>query len=130
VEKDMSNRELVQRMTEAFLKGDMATVQEYWSEDIVWYFPGRSMVAGVFHGKEAVVKHLSDAPRLGARLELTPRAFFGDEQYGVVLYELNTTRNGQTLVETRVMLCTIDNDKIIEVRIYPEDQYALDEFWS
>ena len=126
----MSNRALVKRMTEAFLRGDIATVKEYWSEDIVWYFPGRSMVAGVFHGKEAVVEHLSDASRLGARLELTPRAFFGDEQYGAVLYELNTTRNGKTLVETRVMLCTIVNDKVVEVRIYPQDQYALDEFWS
>ena len=126
----MSNRTLVKRMTEAFLRGDIATVKEYWSEDIVWYFPGRSQVAGVFHGKDAVVEHLSDASQLGARLELKPRAFFGDEQYGAVLYELHTTRNGKTLTETRVMLCRIVDDKIVEVRIYPQDQYALDEFWS
>jgi ketosteroid isomerase-like protein len=126
----ISNRELVQHMTEAFLRGDIAAVQECLSEDIIWYFPGRSIVAGVFRGKEAVLKHLSEPRRLGARLELTPRAFFGDEQYGVVLYELNTTRNGKTLTETRVMLCTIDNDKVVEIRIFTGDQYALDEFWS
>jgi len=126
----MSNRALVQRMTEAFLKGDMTTVQECLAEDIIWRFPGRSMIAGVFRGKEAVLKHLSEPRQLGVRLELIPRAFFGDEQYGAVLYELTSTRNSKTLTETRVMLCTIDNDKVIETQIYPEDQYALDKFWS
>jgi len=126
----MSNRVIVQRMTEAFLKGDMATVQECLAEDIIWRFPGNSMIAGVFHGKEAVLKHLSEPRQLGVRLELTPLAFFGDKQYGAVLYEITSTRKGKTLKETRVMLCTIDNDKVVETRIYVGDQYALDEFWS
>lgn len=126
----MSNRELVQRMTEAFLRGDFAAVQDCWADDIIWHFPGQSMIAGVFRGKEAVLEHLSEPRRFGGRLELTPRAFFGDEQYGAVLYEITSTRDGKTLTETRVMLCKIENDKVVETRIYPEDQYALDEFWS
>jgi len=126
----VSNRELVQHMTEAFLKGDIATVQDYWAEDIVWHFPGRSLISGVFRGKEAVLKHLSEPRRLGGRFELTPRAFFGDEQYGATLYEITSTLNGKTLTETRVMVCTIENDKVVETRIFPGDQYALDEFWS
>jgi len=117
-------------MTEAFLKGDIAAVQECWAEDIIWRFPGHSMMAGVFRGKEAVLKHLSEPRRLGGHFELTPRAFFGDEQYGAVLYEITSTRNGKTLKETRVMLCTIDNAKVVETQIYPGDQYALDDFWS
>jgi len=63
-------------------------------------------------------------------MKLTPRAFSGDEQYGAVLYEITSTRNSKTLTETRVMVCKIDNEKIVETRIYPEDQYALDDFWS
>ena len=124
------NRELVQRMTEAFLKGDIATVQDFWAEDIVWHFPGHSVLAGVFRGKEAVLKHLSEPRQLGGCFELTPRAFFGDEEYGAVLYETTSTRNGKSLTESRVMVCTIDNGKVVETRIYPGDQYTLDEFWS
>ena len=126
----MSNREIVQHMTEAFLKGDISTVQDFWAEDIVWHFPGHSQIAGVFHGKEAVLKHLSGPRRLGGSFQLTPLAFLGDERYGAVLYEITSTRNDKTLTETRVMVCKIDKDKIIETRIYPGDQYALDEFWS
>ena len=126
----LSNRELVRHMTEAFLRGDIAAVQDCWAEDIIWYFPGHSRIAGVFRGKEAVLKHLSEPRQLGGRFELTPRAFFGDEQYGAVLYEITSTRNDETLIETRMMVCKIDDNKVTETRIYPGDQYALDEFWS
>jgi ketosteroid isomerase-like protein len=116
-------------MTEAFLKGDVAAVQDYWSENIVWYFPGRSMLAGVFHGKQDVLNHLAPA-ELGASMKLTPLAYFGDEQYGAVLYEITSSLKGKTLTETRVMVCKISNEKVVETRIYPADQYALDDFWS
>ena len=75
----MSTRALVQCMTEAFLKGDMAAVQECLAEDIIWRFPGHSMITGAFHGKETVLKHLSEPRQLGVRLELSPRALFGDK---------------------------------------------------
>ena len=125
-----TNRQLIQRMTEAFLKGDIATVQDLWAEDIVWHFPGHSAIAGEFHGKEAVLNHLSEPRQLGGSFKITPRAFFGDEEYGAALYEITSTRNGKTLTETRVMVCTINNEKVVETRIYQGDQYALDEFWS
>ena len=115
-------------MTEAFNKGDISKILSYWSEDIVWIFPGRSIVAGVFRGKDEVLKHLAPPP--GASLELIPKAFFGDEDYGAVLYELKSTRNGKTLVETRVMVCKIKDAMVVETRIYVGDQYALDEFWA
>ena len=127
----MSNRALVKRVTEAFLKGDIAAVQECWAEDIIWRFPGHSMMAGVFRGKEAALEHLSEPRRLlGGHFESTSRAFFGDEQYRAVLYEITSIRNGKTLTETRVMLCTIDNTRVVETQIYSGDRYVLDEFWS
>jgi ketosteroid isomerase-like protein len=61
---------------------------------------------------------------------MTPKAFFGDEKYGAALYEITSARNGKTLAETRVMVCTIENGKVIETRIYTADQYSLDKFWS
>lgn len=124
------NRELMQRMTEAFSKGDVVAAQSYWAEDIIWYFPGRSGLAGVFRGKEGVLKHLIKPSKSGVDMKLTPRAFFGDDQYGAVLYEITSTLNGKALTETRVMVCKIVDEKVVETRIYPGDQYALDDFWS
>ena len=71
----VSNRDLVRQMTEAFLKGDITKVLELWHDDIVWYFPGRSIHAGVFRGKDKILAHL--APPLGASMELIPKAYLG-----------------------------------------------------
>lgn len=117
-------------MTEAFLKGDIKKVKDFWAEDIVWHFPGHSAFAGVFHGKDAVLDHLNAGNKLGGSFELSPRAFFGSEKYGAALYELISSRNGKTLNETRIMLCKIENKKVVETRIYTGDQYALDKFWA
>jgi len=73
-----------------------------------------------------VLKHL--APQPGASLELFPKAFLGDEEYGAALYELRSSLGDKTLIENRVMVCKIENAKVVETRIYPGDQYALDEF--
>ena len=124
----VSNRDLVKQMTEAFLKGDITKVQSLWHDDIVWYFPGRSIHAGVFHGKENILAHLAPPP--GASMKLVPRAYFGDGEYGAVLYETHTSMGDKTLVESRVMVCKIEDSKIVETRIYSGDIYAFDEFWE
>lgn len=46
------------------------------------------------------------------------------------MYEITSFRDGKTLNETRIMLCKIENKKVTEARIFPENQYALDEFWT
>ena len=124
----VSNRDLVRQMTEAFLKGDITKVLELWHDDIVWYFPGRSIHAGVFRGKDKILAHL--APPLGASMELIPKAYFGDDKYGAVLYETHTSIGDNTLVESRVMVSKIMDSKIVETRIYSGDIYAFDEFWE
>ena len=123
-----STRDLVKQMTEAFLKGDITKVLDLWHDDIVWYFPGRSIHAGVFHGKDKILEHLAPPP--GASFELLPKAYFGDDEYGAVLYETHSSLGDKTLVESRVMVCKIDDSKIIETRIYSGDIYAFDEFWE
>lgn len=109
-------------MIQAFLKGDIDTVKEFWAEDIKWYFPGHSRLAGVFHGKEKILKHLNVGSQIGGRFEMTPKAYFGDEEYGAALYELTPFYNEKTLNESRIILCKIENDKAIETRIYPANQ--------
>jgi ketosteroid isomerase-like protein len=123
-----SNRDLVKQMTEAFLKGDLTKVLSLWHDDIIWYFPGRSIHSGAFKGKDKILKHL--APPQGVSMELIPKAYFGDEEYGAVLYETHTIMGDKTLTESRVMVCKVDDSKIVETRIYSGDIYAFDEFWE
>ena len=77
-----ANRQLLHRMHKAFSKGDIATVKDCLADDIIWDFPGHSKIAGVFQGKEDVLKHLGEPQRLGGQSELKPKAFFEDKEYG------------------------------------------------
>ena len=42
------NEDLVRRGYEAFATGDMATLNEFFADDVVWHAPGRNELAGTF----------------------------------------------------------------------------------
>jgi uncharacterized protein len=48
------NVELMRRGYEAFAKGDLQTVGEILSDDIVWHAPGDNPLAGDYQGKDQV----------------------------------------------------------------------------
>jgi ketosteroid isomerase-like protein len=54
-----ANRVLVQDLTSAFLRGDLATVGSFFAPDAVWDFPGRSILNGVYTGPEQIVGFLA-----------------------------------------------------------------------
>jgi hypothetical protein len=105
----VSNKDLVKQMTDDFLKGDIKKVLDLWRDDIVWYFPGRSIHAGVFRGKNKILEHLTPPP--GASFELIPKAFFGDDDYGAVLYETHSRRGDKTPPEPTVKGWKRNKDK-------------------
>jgi uncharacterized protein len=49
------NEDLIRRGCEAFNKGDAATLRELFDAEIVWHFPGRSVLAGDHRGTDAVL---------------------------------------------------------------------------
>ena len=49
------NEDLIRRGYEAFNKGDAATLRELFDPEIVWHFPGRSVLAGDHRGTDAVL---------------------------------------------------------------------------
>ncbi len=46
--------ELVRRGYEAFNRADIATLSEIIDEEATWTTPGRSPIAGAYHGRDAV----------------------------------------------------------------------------
>jgi hypothetical protein len=51
---DHPNVELLRRGYAAYNTGDMATINELFADDIEWHVPGRSELAGDYHGKDEV----------------------------------------------------------------------------
>ena len=51
---DHPNATLLRKGYAAFGKGDMATLTDLFSEDVVWHLPGNNQLSGVHRGRDAV----------------------------------------------------------------------------
>src|SRR5215211_7009530 len=124
------NEELVRRGYEAFSKGDMETLRELFDPEIVWHFPGRSVLAGDHRGTDAVLGFFARTAELTAgtfRVEV--HEVVADDQHTVGLHLATGEREGRTLEDREVLVFHVRDGKVVEAWQYIEDQYAYDEFF-
>jgi ketosteroid isomerase-like protein len=125
------NEELVRRGYAAFAEGDMETLRELFDPEIVWHFPGRSVLAGDHRGPDAVLGVF------GRTMELTAGTFrvevhdvVADDQHTIGLHLATGEREGRTLEDREVLVFHLRDGKVVEVWQYIENQYTYDEFFS
>ncbi len=125
------NVALIQRGYAAFANRDMATLRDVFAEDAVWHFPGRSPLAGDHRGVDAILQFLGKLMQLsGGTFKVEARDVLVSDRHAVALQHATGTRNDKTLDITACQLFTIRDGKVVEIRGYYSDQYALDDFWS
>jgi ketosteroid isomerase-like protein len=119
------NEDLIRRGYEAFNKGDTHTLREVFDPEIVWHFPGRSVLAGDHRGTDAVLG------LFGRTMELTAGTFrvelhevVADDQHTVGLHLATGEREGRTLEDREVLVFHVRDNKVVEAWQYIEDQYA------
>ena len=125
------NEELVRKGYDAFMSGDMATLNDLFADDIKWHAPGRSQVSGDFRGKDEVFANLQKNMELtGGTFKLDIHALLADDEHAVALLRVSAEREGKTLKDNTVQVWHIKDGKVTESWLHPEDAYASDEFWS
>ena len=117
----------------AFYAGgdDAADLRSLLADDIVWHVPGRSPIAGHYHGHQEVLGYFG-ARRANAKatFRVLPRAILADDQYAVHLAGGQLERDGQLRTWRTVGVFRIAGDNIAECWLVPFDQYLFDELWS
>ena len=112
------------RAQAAFYAGgdDTATLRGLLAEDIAWHVPGRSPIAGHYHGHQEVLGYFA-ARRAHAKaaFRVLPRAILADGQL---------ERDGQLRTWRGVGVFRVADGKIAERWLVPFDQYLFDELWS
>jgi len=125
------NEDLVRKGYAAFGAGDMATLNELFSDDIVWHAPGRNQLSGDFHGKEEVFASFQKVAELtGGSFKLDIHTVLADDEHVVVMARAMAERNGRTLDDKSVQVFHVKDGKVTEQWLYPGDVYAGDEFWA
>jgi ketosteroid isomerase-like protein len=125
------NAKVVRRLYDTFARGDMETAKSCFVRDAVWHLPGRSPIAGDHQGVDAIIRFFGKLKELSGgtfKAELTD--VVANDRYAVALQHATGTRGTKRLDVTACQVMRIQDGKILEVRGYYSDQYALDDFWS
>jgi PPOX class probable F420-dependent enzyme len=125
--------EVFYRAQAAFYAGgdDIAALGGLLTDDIVWHVPGRSPIAGHYHGHREVLGYFA-ARRAHAKatFRVRSRAILADDQRAVQLADGELERDGQLRTWQTVGVFHIAEGKIAECWLVPFDQYLFDEIWS
>ena len=125
------NEDVLRRGYEAFSTGDMATLNELFSDDVVWHAPGHNLLSGDFHGKEEVFATFQKVAELtGGSFKIDIHALLADDEHAVVLTHATGAREGKTLDDNTVQVFHVKDGKVTEQWLYPGDMEATDAFWS
>lgn len=123
-----SNADIVRRGYAAFATGDLDTLREVFSPDILWHMPGRSAIAGDYAGIEAVFGFFGALMELTGgtfRAELTGCAEVAPGTVCAWQRTTATTANG-ALASTTVNVFRMAEGRAVEVTEHLADQYAYD----
>lgn len=123
---------LVRRGYAAFNTGDVATLREVMSHDVIQYVPGTSRLAGAYKGIDAVLGYYGKLAEVtGGQFRVDLINTFGDGAGHVTaLHQATATRNGETRISRGTILFTFLGDKATELLEMHEDLAADDAFFG
>ena len=123
--------QLVRQGYDAFIAGDMEWLNEHLAENIVWHVPGNNVLSGDYRGREEVLSFFARSVQ-AAIPSFDVHDVVASDEHTIALLNIRFTRtdNGQTLDSRSVQVFHIENGKVTEQWLHPDDIYANDEFWS
>jgi hypothetical protein len=114
----------------AFAAGDMATLNELFSDDIVWHSSGRSFLTGNFEGKEAVFGNFARLAQAADSFAQEIHTVLADDEHAIALVTATASRGGKKAAFQQTITFHIAGGKVTEVWLSSFDQYAADAFWA
>jgi uncharacterized protein len=129
--KTMAEHPNVTRITDAyaaFAKGDLAVLEDFFAQDVLWHEGGRNQITGDYRGREAVFGLFGKLMEITeGSLRVDPHAVFADDEHGVALVVVTASRGGRSMTSNEAQVFHMRDGKVVEGWVAPTDQYALDE---
>jgi ketosteroid isomerase-like protein len=114
---------------EAFTKGDLSVLADQLHRDAVYFFPGRSAVAGYHQGREQVLDFFASIFELtDGTLSVDLRGILSNANQAVLLWHNRARRGGSALDGMMCEILDIEGDEVVAATFYTSDQLAVDEF--
>lgn len=128
---DHPNLDLMRRGYDAYIAGDMNTINELFADDVVWHVAGHSPLAGDYAGKEQVFGFFGKLQEMsGGTSKVHVHDLLASDTHGVALVVESASRNGKDHQADAVHVLHLRDGKVTEFWDAHPDQPATDEFWS
>lgn len=125
------NVELLKTVYGYFAKGDLETASSYWTADCAHHYPGKSVLAGSHRGlEEATAFARKMFEMTNGQIQMDILDVGASDDHAFALVRTRYARDGKQLEMPFVNIARVRDGKIAEFWTYPDDQYAVDEFWS
>lgn len=126
------NEKLLTEYVNAAGSGDVATLNELFSDDVTWHVGGNNALSGDHRGKEKVFGLFGMlAERSGGTARLQPTDTIVDDWFAVALAEVVGTFDGESLDNARAaMVLRIEDGRFTEIWSHHHNQEEMDRLWS
>jgi uncharacterized protein len=126
-----ANEALVRGIFDAFARKEALRLRHVFADDAVWTVPGKGAMAGVYRGREEILRFLGRLPKetdgtYGSRLV----DVLASDERAAALYRATGQRDGRSLDLDQVLLFRIEGGLVREVLALPADPAAFEAFWG
>jgi hypothetical protein len=123
--------EVIRRGYAAFSAGDMATLNELFTEDAVWHVPGSGALSGTKEGRDGILSFFGELmSRSEGTLTVTLDDVVGGDTHTVAMNRNQATRGSETLQQDAVIVFVLRDGRVSEARQFFDDTTRNDAFWG
>jgi uncharacterized protein len=109
--------EVIRRGYAAFSAGDMATLNELFTEDAVWLVPASGALSGTKQGRDGILSFFGELmSRSGGTLTVALDDVVGGETHTVAMNRNQATRGSETLQQDAVIVFVLRDGGVAEAR--------------
>jgi uncharacterized protein len=130
----MTDHPNVSRMRDgyvAFGKGDLAALEDLFTEDVVWHVAGRSPLAGTYEGRTAVFEFFGRVMELTeGSLRIEPLTLLADDHYGCAPVRVTAHRGDRHLDVMNLQASRLVDGRVTEFWDTTTDPEATDAFYA
>jgi len=125
------NAAVVRKGYEAFNAGDGPALAALLREDVTFYQPGASVVAGDYRGRDAVLGFFASlAEHSAGTFQATIEELYASDREAIVVHRATGRVDGRELVTRTAMVIGLDGGRVASFSVAQEDQEAFDAFFA
>ena len=125
------NAEVLRAHLEALARGDVAEAMTWYTDDVVFHYPGRNLLSGEYRGKDQVLTLLGHVMQLtGGAFRPEVHDILASDEHAAALVTVHAERNGRSVEWQSVDLFHARDGRLSEHWVHEVDQELVDRFWS